>query len=57
MGAAIETLLDADALSGDFVSMAAGMGPEVWAAVAQVYAATLEAQGGAGTYPRDFTPE
>eukprot|EP00891_Asterochloris_glomerata_P002101 jgi/Astpho2/2101/Aster-x1042 len=38
VGAAIETLLDADALSGDFVSMAAGMGPEV-------YAATLEVQG------------
>lgn len=46
MGAAIVTLLDADALSGDFVSMAAGMGPEVWAAVVQVYAATLEVQGG-----------
>ena len=45
MGTAIATLLDADALSGDFVSMAAGMGPEVWAAVVQVYAATLEAQG------------
>jgi hypothetical protein len=42
---ALHTVVDADALNGDFVAMSAGAGAAVWKAIAKLYAAQLEACG------------
>ena len=45
VGAAAEALIAADALSGDFVSAAAGAGHAAWSHLTAVYASQLEARG------------
>ena len=43
--AAVDTVVEADALNADFVAMAMGAGPEVWREVVALYAAQLAACG------------
>lgn len=46
VGAALATVTQADALTADFVALAAGAGPRAWAAAARAYAHKLQMQGG-----------